>query len=165
MRRAPYVWAALAAVACGVLLCVLGWYGASGERFTARQVPYLASCTVPGAALIVAGAVAAAVLLSGAMPEVRQEYAAPDAEAPPVSRLPHAEGPLTHLPGGTLAHRQDCPLVLGKPEAEPAAGVRDLAPCPICEPDFPSRGPEPAERPAHGPESAERPAHGPESAD
>jgi hypothetical protein len=36
---------------------VLGWYGVSGERYEARQVPYLASATIPGAALIVAGAV------------------------------------------------------------------------------------------------------------
>jgi hypothetical protein len=42
---------------CGVLLCALGWYGVSGERYEARQVPYLASATIPGAALIVAGAV------------------------------------------------------------------------------------------------------------
>jgi hypothetical protein len=155
MRRAPYVWAALAAVAVGVLLCALGWYGVSGERFTARQVPYLASCTVPGAALIVAGAVAAAVLLSGPAAGMRQEYAAADAGAPPVSRLPHSEGPLVHLPGGTLAHRPDCPLVLGKPDAEPAAGVRDLAPCPVCEPEFPAAAPRPADSPASGPESAD----------
>lgn len=42
---------------CGVLLCALGWYGVSGERYEARQLPYLASATIPGAALIVAGAV------------------------------------------------------------------------------------------------------------
>src|SRR5579884_192387 len=41
----------------GVVLCVLGWYGVSGERYVARQVPYLASATAPGVALIVAGAV------------------------------------------------------------------------------------------------------------
>lgn len=39
------------------MLCVIGWYGVSGERFAERQLPYLASCTVPGAALIIAGAV------------------------------------------------------------------------------------------------------------
>src|SRR5579883_1873380 len=40
----------------GVVLCVLGWYGVSGERYVARQIPYLASATAPGVALIVAGA-------------------------------------------------------------------------------------------------------------
>jgi hypothetical protein len=43
--------------AAGALLCVLGWYGISGERFAERQIPYLASATIPGAALIVASAV------------------------------------------------------------------------------------------------------------
>ncbi|MFF0746224.1 hypothetical protein ACFYVL_38110 [Streptomyces sp. NPDC004111] len=153
MRRAPYVWIALAAVACGAVLCVLGWYGVSGERFTARQVPYLASCTLPGAALIVAGAVLLAGRDRGALagdpaaglPAYEDADGAgaehgdglrdggPGAAAdghPP----PSAEGPLLHLPGGTLAHRPDCPLVLGKAAARPAAGVRDLAPCPVCEP-------------------------------
>jgi hypothetical protein len=48
------------AAGAGVLLCLLGWYGVSGEKHEARQLPYLASATVPGAALIVAGAVLAA---------------------------------------------------------------------------------------------------------
>ncbi|MEU9040430.1 MULTISPECIES: hypothetical protein [unclassified Kitasatospora] len=37
------------------MLCVLGWYGVSGERFVEQQIPYLASSSIPGAALIVAG--------------------------------------------------------------------------------------------------------------
>ncbi|MEU8891750.1 hypothetical protein [Streptomyces sp. NPDC048442] len=138
MRRAPYVWAALGAVCCGAVLCVLGWYGVSGERFTARQVPYLASCTLPGAALIVAGA----VLLAGRDLGGRGRDAVPEpsdpsdpSEPPEEGRLPSSDGPLLRLPGGTLAHRRDCPLVLGKPEAAPASGVRDLAPCPVCEPE------------------------------
>ena len=53
----PMLWAAFAALATGAVLCVIGWYGISGERFAERQLPYIASCTVPGAALIVAGAV------------------------------------------------------------------------------------------------------------
>lgn len=143
MRRAPYVWIALAAVACGAVLCVLGWFGVSGERFTARQVPYLASCTLPGAALIVAGA----VLLAGRerSPSPRDPGAAafPEYEGTDEDRLPQrpsSEGPLLHLPGGTLAHRPDCPLVIGK-DAEPAAGVRDLSPCPVCEPAHVPREP------------------------
>ena len=50
-------WGGLAAAAVGAVLSVIGWYGVSGERFAERQIPYLASCTVPGAALLVAGAV------------------------------------------------------------------------------------------------------------
>ncbi|MGW3407516.1 hypothetical protein ACWDPI_39775, partial [Streptomyces zhihengii] len=50
-------WGGIAAAVCGAVLCVLGWYGVSGEPTAARQLPYLASATVPGAALLVAGAV------------------------------------------------------------------------------------------------------------
>ena len=53
----PVLWAGWAALAVGAVLCVIGWYGVSGERFAERQLPYLASCTVPGAALIIAGSV------------------------------------------------------------------------------------------------------------
>ncbi|KAB2971968.1 hypothetical protein F8R89_07870 [Streptomyces sp. SS1-1] len=143
----PVLWAGWAALAAGAVLCVIGWYGVSGERFAERQLPYLASCTVPGAALIVAGAVllahgrgalaAARVeelygLLVAAEPD-DSERGAPSAAAPLA-----VSGRLLMVPGGTLWHRADCPLVAGKAEAVPvdAELVRggDLSPCPICEP-------------------------------
>ncbi|MGF1429603.1 hypothetical protein [Kitasatospora sp. LaBMicrA B282] len=58
LAGAPFGWL-LALV--GGALCVLGWYAVSGERVTARQLPYLASATAPGSALIVAGVVWAAL--------------------------------------------------------------------------------------------------------
>ncbi|CAM5576348.1 MULTISPECIES: hypothetical protein [Streptomyces] len=143
----PVLWAGWAALAAGAVLCVIGWYGVSGERFAERQLPYLASCTVPGAALIVAGA----VLLThgrGALAAARVEElygllvaAEPaDAEEPGQdAAAPLAvSGDLLMVPGGTLWHRADCPLVAGKVEAVPvdAKLVRsgELGPCPICEP-------------------------------
>ncbi|MEU4498072.1 hypothetical protein AB0F96_32750 [Streptomyces sp. NPDC023998] len=129
-------WGGLAAAAGGAVLCAIGWYGVSGERFAARQIPYLASCTVPGAALLVAGA----VLLAAGRFAVRSEAEAVAAaqEAPaapdvPAWDPPSSDGPVLCVPGGTLAHRPDCPLVAGKPEAEPV-GDRKLGPCPVCEP-------------------------------
>ncbi|MFF2508597.1 hypothetical protein ACFVTY_35310 [Streptomyces sp. NPDC058067] len=144
----PVLWAGLAALAAGAVLCVIGWYGVSGERFAARQLPYLASCTVPGAALIVAGA----VLLTygrGASAAARMEelYAllvsvAPDDGAERgdegAGEGLASSGTLLMVPGGTLWHRADCPLVAGKPEAVPAdleaAARGDLSPCPVCAP-------------------------------
>ena len=126
MRTSRLLWAGLAAVGGGALLCAAGWYGVSGERFTARQVPYLASCTVPGAALIVAGA----VLL--ALAEVYGLLVADDPTPAPPGPV-EDPGPPVCLPGGTLAHRPGCLLVAGKPGVVPAAG-RELAPCPVCEP-------------------------------
>ncbi|MFI8105725.1 hypothetical protein [Streptomyces sp. NPDC086023] len=167
MRDAPRpaLWAAVGALVCGALLCVLGWYGISGERYAERQLPYLASCTVPGAALVVAGAVLlAAVLVRGGaadrvpvpLPDGRQERdgAVPFgsgarssgsgavASGPGLSgalasgALASSDGPPLRVPGGTLAHRPDCPLVDGRPDAEEAAGA-DLTPCPVCEPSWP----------------------------
>jgi hypothetical protein len=43
----------------GVLLLVLGWYLISGEAIAAKQLPYLASASIPGAVLVVCGFVLA----------------------------------------------------------------------------------------------------------
>ncbi|MDV7220263.1 hypothetical protein [Streptomyces prunicolor] len=143
----PALWAGWAALAAGAVLCVLGWYGVSGERYAERQLPYLASCTIPGAALIVAAAIllthgrsalaAARVeelygLLVAAEPVDAEESA--QTAAAPIA----ISGDLLMVPGGTLWHRADCPLVAGKPEAVPVdaklVANGELSPCPICEP-------------------------------
>ncbi|GHE94166.1 hypothetical protein GCM10018785_69770 [Streptomyces longispororuber] len=148
----PMLWTAFAALATGAVLCVIGWYGVSGERFAERQLPYLASCTVPGAALIVAGAVLLAhgrgALATSRVEELYallvtaegQDPAAAGAERVPA---PVATGDeLRALPGGTLWHRADCPLVAGKPGAttvDPAAPADGgLTPCPVCAPPGPA---------------------------
>ena len=143
----PVLWAGWAALAAGAVLCVLGWYGVSGERYAERQLPYLASCTIPGAALIVAGAVLLThgrsalatarveelyALLVAAEPDDAEESA--EAAAAPLA----VGGDLLMVPGGTLWHRADCPLVTGKAEAVPVdsklVANGELSPCPICEP-------------------------------
>jgi hypothetical protein len=43
----------------GVVLLVLGWYLISGEAIAAKQMPYLASASLPGAVLVVCGFVLA----------------------------------------------------------------------------------------------------------
>ncbi|OUC95522.1 hypothetical protein [Streptomyces swartbergensis] len=147
----PVLWAGWVALAAGAVLCVVGWYGVSGERFAERQLPYLASCTVPGAALIISGAVllahgrssiaAARVeelygLLVAAEPDDAGRTAAGTGQA---ALAPLAvSGELLMVPGGTLWHRADCPLVAGKAEAVPVdsklVASGELGPCPICEP-------------------------------
>ncbi|NUO45048.1 MAG: hypothetical protein HOV82_23815 [Streptomyces sp.] len=140
----PVQWAGWAALAAGAVLCVLGWYGVSGERFAERQLPYLASCTVPGAALIVAGAV---LLAHGrdtlAAARVAELYgllvaAEPESDAEPATAPLAISGDLLMVPGGTLWHRADCPLVAGKVEAVPVdrklVASGELGACPICEP-------------------------------
>ncbi|WP_328441374.1 hypothetical protein OHA71_39460 [Streptomyces sp. NBC_00444] len=143
----PVLWAGWAALAAGAVLCVIGWYGISGERFAERQLPYLASCTVPGAALIIAGAV---LLTHGrnalAAARVEELYgllvaAEPDGtvDSGQAAAAPLAvSADLLMVPDGTLFHRADCPLVAGKAESVPVDGKLvasgELGPCPICEP-------------------------------
>ncbi|MFD9865276.1 hypothetical protein [Streptomyces alboflavus] len=144
----PMLWAAFAALATGAVLCVIGWYGISGERFAERQLPYIASCTVPGAALIVAGAVLLAhgrgALAAARVEELYGLLVAVEGQNPLGARAERAAAPvatsddLLLVPGGRLLHRADCPLVAGKPDAVTpdadvlAAGATD--PCPICAP-------------------------------
>ena len=143
----PVLWAGWAALAAGAVLCVVGWYGVSGERYAERQLPYLASCTIPGAALIIAGAVLLArglatmaargvEVLDGLRLEVGPGDPA-EADRPVLAPLA-VSGDLLMVPGGTLWHRADCPLVAGKAEAVPVdsklVASGELGPCPICEP-------------------------------
>lgn len=142
----PVLWAGWAALAAGAVLCVLGWYGVSGERYAERQLPYLASCTIPGAALIIAGAVllthARGALAAARVEELHSLLVAAepaDAEEPGGAAMPLAvSGDLLMVPGGTLWHRADCPLVAGKVEAVPVdaklVAGGELGPCPICDP-------------------------------
>lgn len=146
----PALWAACAALAAGAVLCVLGWYGVSGERFAERQLPYLASCTVPGAALIIAGAVLYTHGRSAsAASRVEELYALlvtteqPAADDHPPTATSDA---LLMVPGGTLRHRADCPLVAAKREAVEPDPTAVTAPCPICDPP-PPREPAPPDRP------------------
>ncbi|QFQ96247.1 hypothetical protein F9278_08585 [Streptomyces phaeolivaceus] len=142
----PVLWAGWAALAGGAVLCVIGWYGVSGERFAERQLPYLASCTIPGAALIVGGAVLLAHVRDALAAARVEELYGLLVAAEPVDTAAgsgRADAPLAvsgrllMVPGGTLWHRADCPLVAGKAEAVPVDSrvltSGDLRPCPICE--------------------------------
>lgn len=140
--------------AVGVGLNVVGWYQISGQPTEAQQLPYLASATIPGAALIVAGAVLIAGRRNG-QPGAGVRGTTDAA----VGAVPRTG--LWALPAGSYVHRGDCPLLDGKPEAfevTGTAGARSgqrsdggggsggggngsgadvpTRPCPICEPDL-----------------------------
>lgn len=157
MVRAVREWSGWFVVAAGAVLCVLGWYGVSGESVIEQQLPYLASATIPGAAMIVAG-----VVLIASHPARRTEQADERVEALYALLVTDADADsetgsgsdtvvssasrqasddsqaLLAVPGGTLYHRRDCPLVAGKPTADvvdtAAIAERSLTPCPVCEP-------------------------------
>lgn len=143
----------------GAVMLFLGWYGVSGRPNLAEQMPYIASGTVPGAALVIA----AAVLLVGASAERTAEQTnamtselhsllvedvnpAPDPASVEASAAgATAEAPtsdqLVAVEGGEHFHRADCVLASGKPQLHTVDRSTidrdDLAPCPVCEPERP----------------------------
>lgn len=148
----------------GVLLCALGWYGVSGERYPARQIPYLASATAPGAALIIGGTVLLAArrrdaqaspeqqrnqeqmqrqlsllyqLLTDALETAEAAPARPAAD-PGAGTGTDGSALLLAVPGGRTYHRTGCLLVQGRQDPERlldgTAAERGLRPCPLCDP-------------------------------
>jgi hypothetical protein len=122
------------ALAGGALL-VVGWWGVSGESAVALQLPYLASSTLPGAALLVAGAVIASAWWRAPVdPRVDTLYALLTEAAPPApgAGIGDTAARVT-VEGGSLVHRATCPLAAGKTvTAVTASAAEALEPCPVC---------------------------------
>lgn len=118
--------AALAGV--GAVLCVLGWYQVSGQSTVAQQLPYLASATIPGAALLAVGlALALRTPWSRRVPRRTDELAGRAA--------PSGRTGLWLVPDGRYLHAADCPLLDGRTDVLPAPEMDDgssLRPCPLC---------------------------------
>jgi hypothetical protein len=146
-------------VAVGVGMTVVGWYQISGQPTEAQQLPYLASATIPGSALIVVGSMMIlARRMAGwagrggdAYGTSRQGAAAygvggASGRDDAADGRREADGRLWALPGGNYAHRSDCPLIDGKSEAfevtkeAVADGSAPRRACPICDPDLAALG-------------------------
>jgi hypothetical protein len=118
--------AALAGV--GAVLCVLGWYQVSGQATVAQQLPYLASATIPGAALLAVGlALALRTPWSHRAPRRTDEL--------PGRAAPSGRTGLWRVPDGRYLHAADCPLLDGRTDLLAAPEATDeppLRPCPLC---------------------------------
>jgi len=130
------------------VLLFLGWYGVSGRATIGEQMPYLASGSIPGAALVIAGAVlfasdvtrdsneraeAAVAQLHALLTEAVADDGLPSVEAAP------APDPGLSLvtTDGVRVHRATCALVAGRdvrPIAAGSDGSSALERCPVCEP-------------------------------
>lgn len=140
---------AYGSTAGGVVLLALGWYGISGTAEVARQLPYLASASLPGVALLIGGAVIAAAdrtrrsneraadmvaTLYRLLTEAADTAPLPSTDAEHVER----DGTLVALEDSPRYHRATCALVRGKPGVAVVTTAeideRRLRPCPICEP-------------------------------
>lgn len=135
VRFGPGVDVGWVVAAVGAGMDVVGWYQISGQPTEAQQLPYLASATIPGAALIVAGAVLIAARRRAAESASRTVGGAARSGLPATTRTG-----LWALPEGSYLHRGDCPLIDGKAEAFEVSGDADgsqpARACPICEPDL-----------------------------
>ena len=132
------VWFGVIIAAAGATLLFLGWYGVSGESSVAEQVPYLASASIPGAALLIVGAMVAirerhsenAERLVGTLYDLLTE---PITDAP--AATPTDEH-LVALSSATRYHHAGCTLVAGKADATAVDSndvtARGLEPCPLC---------------------------------
>lgn len=144
-------WMGVVLAVAGAASLVGGWWGISGESIVALQMSYIASASIPGAAMVIAGA----VLLSGesarrhAADSARMiatlydlltvaSAAAPDASVASVASVADDAQSLLVVPGGNRYHRASCALVEAKPGVTTvdAAAIRDqqLQPCPVCNP-------------------------------
>lgn len=113
VRRAGWIAAGL-----GVVLLVLGWYGVSGQATVAQQVPYLASASIPGAALVVGGLVlAGAERVRGRAGAGSGTGAIDEATA---RRIAELHSLLVEPAGETVSERVSGPAV--EPAPEPVAG-------------------------------------------
>ena len=128
---------AAAVAGAGVLLCVLGWYQISGQPTVPQQLPYLASATIPGAALLVVGLVLA----------LRTPLTPGATRRSPAASTPVASVGRWRVPDGRYVHTADCPLLDGRTDlipvaedvsrpddsAAPAVSTgRALTVCPLC---------------------------------
>jgi hypothetical protein len=135
----------------GVVLVLLGWYGASHTVLLFEQVPYLISGGLLGVSFVIAGGFVyfaywltllvresrtaredmQAVLLR--MEELMQAQAQPQVRRASGGSVAAAE--LVATKTGTMMHRPDCVAVDGRDNLRPvSASTAGLTPCKLCDP-------------------------------
>jgi hypothetical protein len=151
-RGADRRWLGTALVLGGVVMLFLGGGGVSGAATIGEQVPYLASGSIPGGALVVAGAVLLARESTQRSARRTEDLIAelhallveevPDSAAAAGAVTAGGTDGLVALAGSERYHCAGCVLVAGKPGVEPvnaeAIDRRQLSACDVCEPDRPA---------------------------
>jgi hypothetical protein len=136
----------------GLMVILLGWYGAAHTPYLFEQVPYLISGGLAGLGLMLAGgllyfgswiarssatAQASNDELIGLLLDIREELAnRPDEVAAPTQRTRRAasNGSLVATATGSMMHRPDCSVVAGKSGLKKVGPDSGLRPCGICDP-------------------------------
>jgi hypothetical protein len=127
----------------GIVLVILGWYGAAHTNILTEQIPYFISGGLLGMALIiVSGVIGSSAALERENRELRRDLmhavaSAPRsvAGAPMASSRPREDGHVYIVPGGRSYHLAGCPIVEGKDGSEltmPDAVSAGFAACKLC---------------------------------
>lgn len=135
----------------GILLIMIGWYGAAHTKYQYDQMPYLVSGGVLGLGLTCAGGfLYFGAWLSKMASEQRESahrfsdtmllladlVSRSGAPAEPVDAA--AAAPVLTSTGNTV-HRRDCPLIAERDDLrEVSVEVTGLRPCAACQPTLPS---------------------------
>ena len=129
----------------GVILIVLGWYGASHTPWLFEQIPYALSGGILGLGLIFAGGfLYFGYWLTRVVKENRRQT---ELLVAAITRLeglaggggngagPTADGMLVATATGSMLHRPDCPIVVGREGLRRVApDAKGYEPCKICDP-------------------------------
>jgi hypothetical protein len=150
----------------GLIVILLGWYGAAHTSYDFEQTPYLISGGFLGAAMTIAGGfLYFGYWLTRLVQEGRRQRVEltellgrldgrlavlegvatgilPSRGATAVAATNGAAPALVTTPTGTLVHRADCPLVAGKDQLQAAAIGDGARGCKVCQP-FDTAGAEP----------------------
>lgn len=139
----------------GLVIVVLGWYGAAHSPFLFQQVPYLISGLGLGLGLVFLGSFfyfahwitelvkegraqsAAMIEAIARLEETVKQQAGADrlaGAADPMVSPNGATGDLVATGKGTMAHRPDCVVVAGKPGLRRVDADDGLESCKLCEP-------------------------------
>jgi hypothetical protein len=131
----------------GVVIVLLGWYGAANTNILTEQVPYLISGGLLGMALIiVAAVVGSSASLERENRELRRDLTrllAPGGlrSTPGLGSVPRGrsdDGRVVVVPGGRSYHATGCPIAEGKQGSEMSldeATEAGFSACKLCGPD------------------------------
>ncbi len=137
---------ALGLLALGVVLVLLGWYGAANTNILTEQIPYLISGGLLGMALIiVAGIVGSSASLSRENREMHRDLtnviggtSVGTLRSVPSPQRSASGGGVYLVPGGHSYHQAGCPIAEGKHSTELAldeAIAAGYTTCKLCGPD------------------------------
>lgn len=139
----------------GLMVIILGWYGAAHTPYGFEQTPYLISGGLGGLGVMLAGGLlyfgswiarssvsqrAANEELIAILADIRHELAGREESASPAPRTRKGTGNssghsnLVATATGSMLHRPDCTVVVGRQGLKAASAGSGLRPCGLCDP-------------------------------